>query len=202
VRRLGPKVGFTPLPRSVWQGSFAQPPDGPVWFATGKMGDPAIVWVDVSPNGDEPAMYPRPEWRGVAVPGMGPASQLAVGPGNRMYLLHEGGCSLLRLSKLEFGQRPKLPVRRVRLAPFGAPRYPTTPRGPATTRAAMSPATVPTTRPAALGEATDDLWQIEEVARREWPAPRNQFGRVAFDETGVWVLPEKGPLIRTPLPKE
>jgi hypothetical protein len=173
VRQRDARVGPTALPRSVWSGSLVQGVDGPAWCVTGKEGDEPRVWADVSPDGEAPGTYARPLWVGVSVPGMGPSAQLAVAPGGAVYLLHEGGCSLLRLRKLPDGERPKLPVRTSVPAP---PERPGVPRM--------------------------ENWEIVEVARRKWDGPRNDFGRVAFDETGVWVLPGGGPLIRSPLPRE
>jgi hypothetical protein len=105
---------------------------------------------------------------------MGPSAQLAVAPDGRVYLLHEEGCSLLRLRKLVKDEKPKLPIRT-------------------------------STRPVRDGQPPAqpiDGWEIQELARRPWDGPRNDFSRVAFDETGVWILPTQGPLIRAPLPRE
>ena len=172
----------TAVGRAAWTGAFVEPPGGPVWFVTGRGGGEPAVWADVGPPpGEDPRTLSRMAWVGANVPGMGAAAQLAAAPDGRVYLLHEAGCSLLRLRKLAAGEGPKLPTRN------------------------LSPA--PTTRPANTGAGAGDAkpaerWEIREVARRPWDGPRNDFGRIAFDETGVWFLPNDGPLIRAPLPRE
>lgn len=173
VRRRDTFVGNTALPREVWSGSMVQQPDGPTWCVTGKMADEPRVWVDTGPIADDvPGGYPRLSWLGAKVPGMGPAAQLALAPDGKVYLLHEGGCSLLRLNKLARGAKPKLPTW-TNTPPIGIDS------------AVPSPSHV---------------WEIEEVARRRWDGPRNDFSLVAFDATGVWFIPTNGPLIRVPLP--
>jgi hypothetical protein len=173
TRRWDSRFGATALPRDVWPGAIVQPIGGPAWCVTGKMRDEPRVWVDVSPTGDEPKNYPRPLWVGATVPGMGPASKLAPAPDGKMYLLHEGGCSLLRLKKLAKDAKPRLPVR----------------------------TSVPPEAAGRPGVPPIENWEIEEVARRKWDGPRNDFGRTAFDATGLWLLPSSGPLIRAPRPK-
>ena len=188
-------IGPTALVRFAWPGAIAQGKQGGAWCVTGKMGDAPAVWADVGETGDEPKHYPRMTWVGAQLPGMGAAAQIAVAPDDKVYVLHEGGCSLVRLRRLAEGEKPKLPTRTT-VRP---------PRPPATQPGATQPATQPAaTRPAAPGADTAVTlpWEIEEVARRRWDGPRNDFGRTAFDDTGVWFLPADGPLIRAPLPRE
>ena len=177
ARRRDARIGYTPIDRFSGHGSLQQGRAGPTWWVSGKMRDEPMAWVDVAdPPGEEPATFSRMRWAGAHVPGMGAAAQVAVAPDDQVYLLHEGGCSLLRLRKLGEGERPKLAVRIIDGHQVGE-------------QPAEQAGGVP-------------RWEIQEVAHREWDGPRNDFSRVAFDESGVWFLPTDGPLIRAPLPRE
>jgi hypothetical protein len=101
----------------------------------------------------------------------------------------------LRVKKLPTGQQPKLAMKSS-LAPEQNDTLATT------TAPSTAPTTTTTAPVAGVVAGVDDRWEIEEVARRDWVGPRNDFSRIAFDADGVWVLPEQGPMIRSPLPKE
>lgn len=192
VRRLDGRVGHTPLGRTVWGQSFAQGTDGHggdgrIWFVAGKMGDPPAVWADVSPRGEEPRFYARNDWVGKRIDGMGASAQVAVAPDGNAYLLHEAGISLLRVQKRE---------KPATSAPVRPATRPATTRFSATRPRRITTRYIPPRRP-------DPNWEIIEAARGAWDHPKNDFGaRVAFDETGAWFLPQEGPLIRVPLPRE
>ena len=170
VRRLGSKHGRTSVPNRLGD-TLVQPPGGRTWFKSPARGGGVSVWADVSSNGPEPEHYKRDSWAGLVVPGAQGPSRLAAAPDGRVFLLHAGGISLLRVER-DHGTTQ-----------------------PATTRPATRQA-APTTRhgPDAHG------WRVVEVARRPWAGPRNDFGVAGFDETGVWLLSDGGTLIRTPLP--
>jgi hypothetical protein len=193
VRRRDAKVGHTGLPTQIWPG-FSQGPDGPIWFTTGKARDQALVWADVGePTDDRPGTFPRSAWVGTQIPGMGAASQVVAAPDGRVWLLHEGGLSELRLRRLGPAEVPPLPMRTVGLPPTTRPTT-----GPAT-QVAASQATAPADDGSGAAPAPTG-WAIDEVARHEWTTPRNDFGSVAFDATGVWFRSGNGPLVRVPQP--
>lgn len=157
-------------------------------------------------------MYPRLLWVGRRIDGMGASAQRALAPDGNVYLLHEGGCSLLQLRRTGAAQPSTRPATsrsaRGETVSVGTTK-------PATSREAspfetilVSPApapvpTAPTTAPRRGGVimTRSDDWTIVELARRPWDGPKNDFRRVAFDATGVWILPAEGPLIRAPLPR-
>ena len=182
ARRFGPKVGLTGV--SKYAASLAQGEGDRIWYVSGRMRDRAMVWADVSgPTTDVPSTYAREAWVGGAVAGMGPASVVAVAPDGRAWLLHEGGLSLVDVATAAEGDPLPMPTHLV--------------------RSGRRPATQPTSRPgdagdAEAGPATRPV--VVELARRPWPHPRNSFGDVAFDATGVWFRPADGPLIRVPMP--
>lgn len=168
------RVGPTAIGRDVWQNSFVQGSAGHIWCMVAHHDGTAAVWADVgTPATAEPHTFARMTWVGTRIPDTGSSARLAMAPGGEVYLLHENGCSLLRLRKLAADEKPKLPERRAIIRP-NPPQ----------------------------GENAEVEWEIDEVVRQEWESPRNDFDRVAFDESGVWILPQQGPLIRTPLPRE
>ena len=81
----------------------------------------------------------------------------------------------MRLRKLARGEVPKIPTTRTSERENGSPQE---------------------------EKQGNDQWEVQEVARRKWEGPKNDFGHIAFDDAGVWFLPHGAPLIRVPLPKE
>jgi hypothetical protein len=202
VRRRGPKVGRTAMPAQVWAGSFSQGPGGPVWATSGRAGEGAFVLADADgPTDDRPATFPRNHWAGLRLPGMGGSAQVLAAADGRVWLLHEGGLSELRLVPTKPGDPPSIPLTTV-----GGERAFRPAARPATAPAATSPAAggAATSGPAATAPATardePPPWTVVEVARRPWATPRNDFGQVAVDATGVWFRPPSGPLVRVPNP--
>ncbi len=125
MRRLGNRGGFTGVPGfGGARISFQQGRDGGIWFAVHGGRGNAAVWADVSgPLREEDRSQSLKAWAVTEVPGAGAASGLAVAPDCETYLLHEGGCSHLRLRKLPDGEKPKLPTRIVRV-PQAPPGFP------------------------------------------------------------------------------
>ena len=191
VRRHDTRLGMTPFVVPASTHTLVQGRSGPAWCVTGMAHNRQAVWADVSPTGDQPKHYSRTAWVGTQLPGM-TGGRVAIAPDDTVYLLHEGGCSLLRLRKLAPGEKPALHTHTT----ARAATQPATTQPAATRPAATRPAA---TQAADGGEAPIE-WEIEEVARRKWRGPRNDFSRIAFDKTGVWFLPTTGPLIRAPLP--
>ena len=107
AQRMGGRRRNTSVPAAVQQGVFVQSAGGPVWYTSGRGNLAPMVWVDVSHYPEDDPLDEQ-AWAGTHVPGMGPAAQLVVDPGGRVWLVHEKAFSLLALRRLPQDATPPL----------------------------------------------------------------------------------------------